>query len=237
MTKTFLELVLNGILNIWSKTLLSARLLLSKGIFQSKELLGKGQPAAVWDLLKCENSLASSWIKSEIWGASIKKRSSGFWLWIVFLLLRILVLHFSEFILPALLHCCCLGIKYFLSEMSHMACHLLPQPWSTPKCVVYLDSSCDLSVNWNIGCTHSGLFCAYCILEISLSSLEAVQQLLLGNVHLSLSAPDSCAEPGSNGMMNISPFGVFSVGGTGSICASTSEESIVFYVSVIQLRF
>lgn len=37
--------------------LLPARLLLSKGIFQSKKLLGKGQPAAVWDL-KCENSLA-----------------------------------------------------------------------------------------------------------------------------------------------------------------------------------
>lgn len=54
-----------------------------------------------------------------------------------------------------------------------MACHLLPQPWSTLKCsIVYLDSSCDLSANWNVRCIHSGLF--------SLPSLEAMQQLLLG---------------------------------------------------------
>lgn len=113
-----------------------------------------------------------------------------------------------------------------------MACHLLPQPWSTPKCVVYLDSSCDLSVNWNIGCLHSGLFRAYCILEISLSSLEAVQQLLLGDVPLSLSAPDSCTEPGSAGMMDITPFWCFLCGwGRFHLCFNNWREYYVLYFS------
>lgn len=36
------------------------------------------------------------------------------------------------------------------------------------------------SANWNVSCIHSGLFLDYCILQISLSSSKAMQQLLLG---------------------------------------------------------
>lgn len=112
------------------------------------------------DLFKCESSLAISWIKSETWGAVFS--SYG----VVMDCFPPLSVNstsvFEIFILSALLHCCCLARIYFISEMSHMTCHLLPQPWRTLKCTVYLDSSYDLC-ELECCCLHSGLFWLLCI--------------------------------------------------------------------------
>lgn len=74
----------------------------------------------VWDL-SCENSLASSCIKSEARKEQQERKgSSGFWFWMAFPLHQLIpVLHFSGFILPACLHHCCIEIKYFVWEMTH----------------------------------------------------------------------------------------------------------------------
>lgn len=118
-----------------------------------------------------------------------RKGTSGFWLWIIFLLYPLIqVLHFSEFILLARLHCYFIGIKYFVSGMMQglsSAQSVLPgraRPW--------------LGVHWEVvaaqACAVSAVWCK-CPWPSS--------QLCWGKVPLSLPVPHCCTEPGTSGMM------------------------------------
>lgn len=135
---------------------------------------------------------------------------------------------FERFILSALLHCCCLARIHFISEMSHMTCHLLPQPWRTLKCMIYLDLSCDL-----------------CELKCLLSPFRPVLIIVYrGFLCPSLKLCNShcwekfihCSLSHRSGMLYIimlCPFDVSSVSRTDSICVSTNKRTFMSCISAI----
>lgn len=87
----------------------------------------------------------------------------------VFLLhLLIAVLHFSGFILPAHLHLCCIGIKYFVSGMMH-------GPSSACSALKHSTGCVQAGSRGSLGsCTCSGVCCECCVVQISLALLAAV---------------------------------------------------------------